>query len=97
MTKSKKISVPNVPAPSSPTLPSNQKPHSAFIESLNLQDAVKLVETLKTLLFNAPDVDQTKINFFKNELLTGKYEIDSHHIAHQLLEHVQIVAQPEMA
>lgn len=70
---------------------------SKFIESLNLLDAVKLVETLKTILFNAPDRDQTKIDFFKDELSTGRYKVDPHQIARQLLEHVQVRIEAEMA
>lgn len=75
----------------------NVETQSNFIESLNLFDPVKCMETLKHLLLNAPDIDQTKINFFKDELLTGRYEIHPLQIAHQILEHVQLIVEPEMA
>lgn len=80
-----------------PTSTTNAESHSPFIESLHLMDAVKLIDSLKSLLFNAPEVDQTKIDFFKNEVLMNNYKINTTQIAQQLLEQVQITLEPELA
>lgn len=70
---------------------------SKFIESLNLMDAVKLLDTLKAILFNASDRDQSKIDFFKNELSTGRYEVHPQQIAYQLLEDLPLPIEAEIA
>ena len=68
-----------------------------FISSLNLTDTAKQIEALKAIIFNTPETNQTKIEFIKEELSTGKYQIHSDHIASKLTEYAQSLKQPEVA
>lgn len=45
---------------------------------------------LKKMLFEIPLSDETKIQFLKEELNAGRYEIKSCSLADKLIEHAQV-------
>lgn len=49
------------------------------------------IETLKTIMFNTPETSETKIPFITEELLAGRYQIDSRKIASKLTEHTTLI------
>lgn len=52
-----------------------------------LSKPCKELEALKEAIFNCPDINQAKINFIKEEITSGRYEIEPNHIARKLTEH----------
>ena len=68
-----------------------------FTDSLNFDDTVKQMDTLKAILFNTSELNQTNIPFIKEELSAGRYKIHSHLIADKLMEYAELTEQPEMA
>lgn len=62
-------------------------------EPTNVSNAMK---ALTDLLFHVPLTDETKIQFLKEELSAGRYNIQSQSLAAKLMEHNFIVRQ-EMA
>ena len=71
--------------------------HTPFIESLNLQNTAKQLEELKALIFSTPETNQTKIEFIKEELSSGRYQIHSDNIAAKLTEYTKSTKQTEAA
>lgn len=69
----------------------------SLIDSLNFDDTAKQLEALKAHIFNTSDSNETKIQFIREELAAGRYEIHSERIAAKLLEHALIVEEPEIA
>ena len=69
--------------------------HSNFIDSLHFNDIAKQIGALKSLIYNAPDTNLSKIQVMKEEIAAGRYQINSHHIAAKLLEYVQSTTQAE--
>jgi negative regulator of flagellin synthesis FlgM len=68
-----------------------------LIDSLNFEDTAKQLETLKAHIFNTSESNQAKIQFIKEELAAGRYEIHSERIAAKILEHATVVEEPEIA
>ena len=68
-----------------------------LIESLNFDDTAKQMDALKALIFNPPETNQTKIQFIKEELSAGRYQIHSKHIVASLMEYVGLIEEPEIA
>lgn len=54
------------------------------------------MKALTDLLFNVPLTDETKIQFLKEELSAGRYNIQSHSLAAKLMEH-NYFAQQQVA
>ena len=52
------------------------------------------MKALTNMLFHAPLTDETKIQFLKEELSAGKYNVRSQSLAEKLMEHVHLVQQP---
>lgn len=78
----------------------NNEPKTAatsFVESLHLEDTAKQLEELKALIFKSPETNHTKIEFIKEELHAGRYEINSNTIAAKLTEYAEVLEQPELA
>jgi len=67
------------------------------IESLCFDDTTKQLEELKAHIFNSSESNQTKIQFIKEELAAGRYEIHSDRIAAKLLEHAPVEEALEIA
>lgn len=77
---------------------SHQEEHSDFIKSLHVEEIEKLIATFKDSITNTPDIDQEKIQHFREEVLADRYQIGSKQIVNKLLELVRpITAEPEMA
>ena len=51
---------------------------------------------LQTVLFDTPEAEQAKIQMIKEELLLGRYRINSYQIANKLLEFSPIMEEVEM-
>lgn len=69
----------------------------SLIDSLNFEDTAKQLDALKAHIFNTSESNQTKIQFIKEELAAGRYEIHSDRIAAKLLEHAPVVEEAEIA
>lgn len=67
-----------------------------FIDNINFEDTAKQMAELKSIIFDSPDTNQTKIQFIKEELSANRYEIHSNHIASKLLEYAELPL-PELA
>ncbi|WP_133129719.1 flagellar biosynthesis anti-sigma factor FlgM [Legionella yabuuchiae] len=66
-----------------------------LIDQLSLEPS-KEMEALKELIFNSPDNNQAKIDFIKEEITAGRYQIEAKSIAMKLLEEQFILAdEPE--
>ena len=61
------------------------------------EDIEHHMQTIKALLFDAPDTNLAKIQFFKEELTAGRYDIDSRRIAEKILEFTATKKVPETA
>ncbi len=66
-----------------------------FLESLCISDTKQLI-ALKELIFNAPNSNQAKIQFIKEEIAAGRYQTDSNLITAKLMEYNHTM-QPEIA
>ncbi len=66
--------------------PTNQSETSTEISSA--------MKALTDMLFHAPLTDETKIQFLKEELSSGRYNVQSQSLAEKLMEHVHLVQQP---
>lgn len=52
---------------------------------------------LKALIFDTTEAEHMKIQLFKDELATGRYQINSDHITAKLLEYARVNEDVEMA
>lgn len=76
---------------------STQVTPSTLIKKLNFEDSAQQLEALKAHIFNTNESNQARIQFIKEELAAGRYEINSQRIATRLLEHAVIVEEAEIA
>lgn len=58
-----------------------------LLDNLNFTDSAKQLEALKALIFSAPEDNQKKIEFLKEEISAGRYEINSQRIAAKFIEY----------
>ncbi len=65
-------------------------------EAIHFDDTAKQLEALKALIFNVTETNETKIQFIKEELSEGRYQIHSNRIAEKLLEYVMQSQQAEL-
>lgn len=65
--------------------------------NLIFNDISKQMDALKTIIFNATESNQSKLQFIQEELSTNRYEIDCEYIASKLLEYAQMNEEAEMA
>ena len=68
-----------------------------LLDSLSFKSTAKHIEALKQAIFDAPNTNQAKIDFIKNEITSGRYVINSDQIANKLMEDKQLIEQPEIA
>lgn len=61
--------------------------------TLNAHNTEKQVAELKAIIFDTPISNDTKIQFIKEELATGRYVIHTEHIADKLLEQ-HVIPEP---
>jgi anti-sigma28 factor (negative regulator of flagellin synthesis) len=50
-------------------------------------EEVTQVATLKAIIFDTLESNLAKIKLIQEEIASGRYQINSHHIAEKLLEH----------
>jgi flagellar biosynthesis anti-sigma factor FlgM len=68
-----------------------------LLKSLALEPS-KQMESLKELIFNSPDTRHAKIDFIKNEIDTGRYQIEPENIATKIMEeHIVLEDESELA
>lgn len=65
--------------------------------SPDFSDISHQMETLKKSLFNTPLTNEAKLELLKEELSSGRYEIQSQSVANKLLEHATSIEQLEPA
>ena len=63
-----------------------------FLDQLDPSDMIKL----KTIIFDTPEAEHVKIQMIKEEISTGRYQINSHHIADKLMEFIPINEEVEI-
>ncbi|KTC65797.1 flagellar biosynthesis anti-sigma factor FlgM (plasmid) [Legionella adelaidensis] len=64
---------------------------SQLIASLSFEDSNKQLQALKEMIFNEPLINDSKIQFIKEELATDRYEVNSYRIAVRLMEDIQTI------
>ncbi len=64
-----------------------------FAANLELGEMAKL----KAIIFNTPEAEHAKLQLIKEELLTGRYQINSCHIASKLVEFAPVIEDVEFA
>ncbi len=62
----------------------------------DFSDISNVMNDLKDKLFHMPLTDETKIQFIKEELSNGRYQVQSHSLAAKLIEHLHLTQQPEV-
>ncbi len=62
-----------------------QSNQSILMDRLNFSDIAGQMAALKSALFDCKETNENKIEFIKEELLAGRYQINSLHIAELLL------------
>ena len=67
------------------------------IEEDAMPNETKQMAEWKALIFNTPISNDTKIQFIKEALATGRYDIHNHHIAAKMLEHSLVTEPTECA
>ncbi|HAZ7573938.1 flagellar biosynthesis anti-sigma factor FlgM [Legionella sp. PATHC032] len=60
-------------------------------DSVNLSSTSKQLEALKASLKDLPEINEARVLYFKAEIESGQYEIDSSKIAHSMLNNVEMV------
>lgn len=70
---------------------------NSFIDDINFNDTAKQVAELKAMIFDTPETNQTKIEFIKEELSVGRYQIHSDHIVAKLMEYTELIEEIEIA
>ena len=54
------------------------------------------IAKLKAIIFDTPEAEHVKIQMIKEEISTGRYQINSHHIADKLMEFIPINEEVEI-
>lgn len=62
-----------------------------FLDQLDSSDLIKL----KAIIFDSPEAEHVKIQMIKEEVVAGRYQINSQHIAEKLMEFVPISEEVE--
>ena len=66
-------------------------------ESTDTCELACSIAALKANIFDTPEANLTKIELIKEELLAGRYQINSSHIASKLLEYAPVIEEAEIA
>lgn len=92
-TNSKKTKKAHVNAAHSAQSTAAHDNNNQFLEQLNFDETSKQMAALKTLIFDSPETSQTKIQFIKEEIEAGRYEIHCNRIATKMLEFSPVVQE----
>ncbi|KTD50605.1 flagellin synthesis negative regulator [Legionella rubrilucens] len=63
---------------------------STEASSVNLSDASQQLATLKDIILKEPDVDNARVEYLKELLNSGRYEISSSKIAKKMFDDIQL-------
>ncbi|QRN03652.1 flagellar biosynthesis anti-sigma factor FlgM [Legionella sp. MW5194] len=63
---------------------------STEASSVNLSDASQQLATLKDIILKEPDVDNARVEYLKELLHSGRYEISSSKIAKKMFDDIQL-------
>ena len=66
-------------------------------QSVDVTESINPLTALTNMLFHAPLTDETKIQFLKEELSAGRYQVKSQSLADKLIEHIHSLEQLETA
>ncbi len=66
-------------------------------QSEDVTEAINPITALTNMIFHVPLTDDTKIQFLKEELSAGRYQIRSQSLAEKFIEHVHSLQQLETA
>ena len=75
----------------------SNKTQASFMNSLDFSDIEEQMATLKSALFDIAETNDTKIQFIKEELSAGRYQIYNHHVAEKLLQYTDLIVESEPA
>lgn len=70
--------------------------HISNYAAFDFSDIAEQMAALKATIFNSQESHAMKIEFIKEELLTGRYQIHGQRIAMGLLEYAQIKGTSEV-
>lgn len=65
-------------------------PLTSSNDKVNFSDTSKQLEALKASLRDAPEINEARVLYFKAEIQSGNYQIDSEQIAMRMLNDVEI-------
>ncbi|KTC86492.1 flagellar biosynthesis anti-sigma factor FlgM [Legionella brunensis] len=68
-----------------------QDSHTDEDSQVNISNISKQLAHLKEFILNAPEVDNERVEFFKEELAKGRYQINSSQIAVNMFRDVELV------
>ncbi len=68
-----------------------------LINQLNSEKTINDIAKLKSIVFDTPEAEHTKIQLIKEELSSGQYEINNNNIADKLMEFFLVREQAEIA
>ena len=64
--------------------------------TLSFSDVATQMAELKAIIFNTPESEHAKLQLIKDELLSGRYQINSKHVADKLLEYAPVIEEVEL-
>ena len=70
--------------------------NNTVLDPFNFDETATQMAALKALIFDSPETSQAKIEFIKEELAAGRYEIHSSRIAAKLLEFMPMTEETEI-
>jgi negative regulator of flagellin synthesis FlgM len=68
---------------------STENQHAIEQDSVNLSSVSKQLEILKASLKDIPEINAARVAYFKNEIQSGNYKINSDKIALKMLNNVE--------
>ena len=71
--------------------------NQAVNQSVDTHKMACSIAALKAIIFDTPEANQAKIEFIKEALSEGPYQINASHIASKLLEYAPVIEEAEMA
>ena len=64
--------------------------HADDANQVSFSDTSKQMAALKEFILNAPDVNKARVEFFKEELASGRYQITSEQIAAKMFADIEM-------
>lgn len=71
--------------------------NQAVHHSIDSHELACSIAALKAIIFDTAEANQAKIEFIKEELSAGRYQINTAHIASKLLEYAPVSEAAELA